>query len=205
MPLAQAIAVFKASVSQCENLIANAHMVDQAGAPILPLIDRQQITVAAFLNMFIAWEVFLETSLTNLMVGNPTANGSLPVRYVAPPDVSAAQKMVIGTMRFFDYANHENVSKIVKMYFANGYPYEPHFSGIIADLGDLRTMRNSAAHISSTTQSALESLALRIFGQPKPGIDLYGLLTTAPQGSADTVFASYKDKLIAAAELISQG
>jgi hypothetical protein len=40
-----------------------------ANSPFLPPIDRQQITVAALLNMFIAWESFLEASLVELMTG----------------------------------------------------------------------------------------------------------------------------------------
>lgn len=44
---------------------------------------------------------------------------------------------------------------------------------------DLRTMRNASAHISSTTQTALESLAQRIFRTPRPGIVLYDLLMAA--------------------------
>ncbi len=93
------------------------------------------------------------------------------------------------------------------MYFHQGYPYEPHLSAIFADLSDLRTMRNASAHISSTTQTALESLALRIFSQPLPRIGLYEMLTmNDPRSTAgETVFVTYKTKLIVTAELIAQG
>jgi hypothetical protein len=111
MPLTQVLADFKASVQQCETLIANAHRVDGGGAPILPFLDQRQITVAAFLNMFIAWETFLETSLSRLMTGSATFSGSMPVRYVAPSNVDAAREMVIGIMRYFDYGNHEHMKK----------------------------------------------------------------------------------------------
>lgn len=93
------------------------------------------------------------------------------------------------------------------MYFEHGYPYEPHLSAIYSDLDDLRTMRNASAHVSSTTQIALESLALRIVGQPQPGITLYQLLTMIDPRSAagETIFLVYKNKLVVTAELISQG
>jgi hypothetical protein len=93
------------------------------------------------------------------------------------------------------------------MYFHHGYPYEPHLSAIFADLSDLRTMRNASAHISSTTQTALESLALRLFSKPLPGIGLYEMLTMSdPRStSGETVFVTYKTKLIVTAELIAQG
>lgn len=207
MPLAQALANFKASVTQCESLIANAHKLDQAGLPILPPIDQQQITVAGFLNLFKAWEAFLETSIGHLMVGAPTISGRTPVRFVVPGDLSRATRIVVGISRYFDYANHQNVRRIADIYFDQGYPLEPHLASINADLEDLRTMRNASAHIAASTQTALEALATNLLGQPKPGITLYQLLTTPHPSSStnETVFSTYKGKLIVTAELIAQG
>lgn len=207
MPLGQVLADFKTDVAQCDRLISNAHGTDGAGTPILPALDQKQITVAAFLNLYVAWETFLETSLAELMVGSATISGTLPIRYVSPVNVEAARTLVIGVQRYFDYGNPDNVRKLVRMYFQDGYPYEPHLSGASSDLADLRTMRNASAHITSTTQTALESLALRMFAKPSTGIDLYSLLTKGDPRSAtgDTVFASCKNKLVVIAELIAQG
>jgi hypothetical protein len=207
VPLAQILLTFKNSVAQCDSLIANAHKVDAAGVSLLPTIDQQQITVAAFLNMFLAWETFLESSIMELMTGVATIGGTAPNRYVRPIDRTAARKLIIWVGRYFDYANHQNMIKAVGMYFEHGYPYEPHLSAIYSDLDDLRTMRNASAHVSSTTQIALESLALRIVGQPQPGITLYQLLTMIDPRSAagETIFLVYKNKLVVTAELISQG
>lgn len=207
MLAAQILAEFRASVAQCQSLIANAHRLDEVGAPILPPIDQQQITIAGFLNMFIAWETFLQATLAEMMTGGATIGGALPTRYVTPPNTSAALALLKGTMRYFDYANHQNMKTIVNLYFQNGYPYEPHLSEIFSDLDDLRTMRNASAHISNTTQRALEALAGRLFGAPRPGISLYQLLTSVDPRSAngDTVFEKYRKTLDAAAELIANG
>jgi hypothetical protein len=207
MPLADTLAAFSAEITQCDDLIAHAHAVDTEGNAILPLLDRKQITVAAFLNMFIAWESFLESAFAAYMTGETTSTGRLPVRYVSPPNIDAAKAMIIGTQRYFDYGNHENVKKVARMFFQNGDPFEPHISSLIGDLADLRTMRNSSAHITSTTQTALESLALRLFGSPRPGIDLYQLLTSNdPRIRIQvTVLAAYRDKLLVGAALITRG
>ena len=207
MSLLDILKAFRIEITQCDNLIAHAHAEDLAGNPILPAVDQKQITVAAFLNMFIAWETFLESAFAGYMTGEATMVGRFPVKYVSPRDTNAARAMVIGTQRYFDYGNHENVKKVARMFFQNGDPFEPHISGMIGDLADLRTMRNSSAHITSTTQTALESLALRIFASPRPGIDLYQFLTCAHpriQGGL-TVLSVYRDKLITAAVLIAQG
>jgi hypothetical protein len=207
MPLARALADFKASVLQCESLIANAHKTDPSGATLLPPMDLRQITVAAFLNVFIAWESFLEESLAQLMIGEKTTSGAMPVRFVAPPTLDSARQLTIGIKKYFDYGNHQHFKIMVRIYFKNGYPYEPHLSAIVSELDDLRTMRNSCAHISSSTQRALESLATGIFGQPRPGITLYQLLTsTDPRSKTEeTVFSAYKNKLVVTAEIITHG
>lgn len=207
MPLAQILAEFKTNVGQCESLIANAHQAGPTGSPLLPPIDRQQITVAAFLNLYIAWETFLESSMADLMTGSPTISGTLPVRFASPVDISAARLLVIGVNRYFDYGNHENVRKVVQLYFQTGYPYEPHLSSINSELADLRTLRNASAHITSTTQKALDALAQRILNKPSPNIDLYSLLTALDPNSTtgETIFTAYKNKLLIAAELIANG
>jgi hypothetical protein len=109
VPIAQALADFKTELAQCDSLIANAHQTKIPGAYFLPSIDREQITVAAFLNMFIAWESFLETSLGHFMVGEQTINGGVPTRFVVPRTLAHASRMLIGTMKHFDYANHDNL------------------------------------------------------------------------------------------------
>jgi hypothetical protein len=198
---------FKSDVAQCDSLIANAHRTGADGNPLFPAIDREQITVAAFLNMFKAWEAYLESSVAELMIGTPTMSGTAPTKYISPLCLNTARKLVIGVMKFFDYGNHDLFKKLTLMYFENGYPFEPHISAIFSDLGDLRTMRNASAHIASTTQTALESLAVRLFSQPKPNITSYQLLTANdPQSSSgSTIFSSYKDKLLVTAELIATG
>jgi hypothetical protein len=163
--------------------------------------------VAAFLNLFVAWEEFLEVSISNFMAGSPTLSGAVPNKFVSPPTAEAARTMVIGVSRYFDYANHEHVKRLASIYFQNGYPLQPHLESITTDLADLRTMRNASAHLSSTTQTALEALALRILGTPQPGITLYKLLTQVDPRPArgNTVFAEARDTLLAAAELIANG
>lgn len=207
MPLAQSLADFHADLNQCEALIAHAHAVDQTGQPLLPPLDQRQITVAAVLNVFVAWETFLESALTAYMVGEPTLSGAMPQRYVSPPSLDAARALVIGVNRYFDYGNQDYLRKVVRMCFQNGYPFEPHLSSITGDLADLRTLRNSSAHITSTTQTALESLHLRIFAVPNIGVDLYTFATSSDPRSVtnETIFLTYKNKLAVTAHLIATG
>lgn len=206
MPIAQSLSAFQANVTQCDTLIANAHRVDANAAHLFPPRDREQITVAAFLNLFIAWEEYVEAAMNDFMMGDATTNGTQPVKYVSPTSRDHSQKLVIHTHKYFDFANHENVRRLAKLYFNQGYPFETPLSSIIADLSDLKTMRNACAHLSSSTKTALEALANRIIGQPQPGITVYQFLTMAdPRVANGTIYTNYRDKLLAAAGLIAQG
>jgi hypothetical protein len=206
--IGQSLVDFQTSLAQCDSLISSAHKVDASGTSLFPPADRQQITVAAFLNLFIAWETFIEASVVDFMMGGVTLSGALPVRYVSPPTREHSNRMLLHVQRYFDFANHDNIRKITNLYFGSGFPFDTPLSSINAELSDLKTIRNACAHLSSTTKTALEGLATRIFGQPQPGIGVYRLLTTIDprvRGNDTTVYAAYRDKLIAAASLIAQG
>lgn len=202
------LAAFNSEVGQCDNLIGVAHKADLTGTYALALRDREQITVAAFLNLFIAWEDFLEKAFGLFMTGHATISGAIPVKYVTPLDLSHASRMLVHINPFFDFSNHDRVRRAAALYFQSGYPFEGAISSINADLQDIKTIRNACAHFSVTTRKPLESLAAGIFGQPQPGITVYQLLISpdpriAPRTS--TIFETYKEKLCAAADLIARG
>ena len=208
MAIGQSLAEFHIGLAQCDSLIASAHRADATGTELFSSRDREQITVAAFLNLFIAWEEFTEAALTDFMMGDKTVNGATPVKYVSPMNREHSREMLVHTNAYFDYANHNKVQRVAKIYFNSGYPFTLPLRSIDAELAEMKTVRNACAHLSSTTRTALESLATRIFGQPQPGIGVYRLLMTVDprvQGGATTVYGAYRDKLIAAATLIAQG
>jgi hypothetical protein len=208
MPAAEILANLRVAIVQCDNLVVNAHRVVN-GASVLPPADQKQITVAAFLNLFIGWETFLEECFLEFMMGGKTLNGSVPIRYVSPVDLAAANKLINGVAwTYFDYAKYENVLVLARMFFKGGYPFEPYISSAYTDLEDSRKMRNWCAHKTSSTQAGLDGLALRIFGSPRLGIDLYTLLmATDPRvaSGTQTIFVTYKEKILALAQMIATG
>lgn len=204
MPLNGILAALQTDIGECDGLIATAHRQDAAGAFIFEERQRQQITTAAFLNMFIAWETFLEQSFAHFLVGHPSISLRYPVRRAAPATINAAHDMIIGTMKYFDYGNHDLMIKMARIYFANGHPFEPHLTSMSARLAELRTMRNAAAHVTTTTQTKLDNLALNLLGTPARSIPLYTLLMSSRPGGL-SVFAQYRDELLAAASLIANG
>ena len=178
MSLAASLARFTADAAQCDSLMGTAHHRDATGVYLFSPADRSLVTQSAFLNLFIAWEGFLEEAFAQFMIGSPSTSGVQPVKYVSPLTTGNAKLMIIGNSKYFDYANIDFVRKLASLYFKDGYPFEPHLSASRTDINDMRIMRNASAHISSTTQIALEALAQRILSIPKQGINLYSLLTT---------------------------
>lgn len=208
MPLGQILSAFTGEVAQCDSLIAHAHQTNSAHTRLFPEVDREQITVAAFLYLCVSWESFLESSLLEFMLGSKTLSGTTPVRNVCPADEENARSIVKGCQRYFDYGNPQFVEKIVKVYFINGYPFSPPLSGIQYDLDGLRAMRNSAAHTTSSTQVQLDRIAQQVhLGVPHPNMRLYDLLMSRDRRSKPpiTVYAYYRDRLLATAQLIVTG
>ncbi|WP_298324794.1 hypothetical protein [Asticcacaulis sp.] len=208
MPITQSLSNFQMKINQCDSLIASAHNVDSLGNQLFPQIDREQITVAAFLNLFIAWEEFIESSIVDFMMGDSTTNGTVPTKFVQPIDHEHSNRMLVHTNRYFDYANHENVQKIAKLYFLNGYPFESVISSINLQLSQMKVIRNACAHLSSTTRTSLEAVASRILGQVHKGISVYDLLikqVPGVTGAGSTVYKSFRDTLETAAIMIARG
>jgi hypothetical protein len=194
----------ESDVGQCKALIANSHALVHA-KPLLPQRDREQIVCGAFLNLHVAWESFLEDSLLLFLSGGSTISGKQPVSYVQAPDRKTAAAIVIGTQRYFDYANSEFVMKLVGTYFKDGYPYQPHLDSIADQLASMRAIRNAAAHITSSTQVKLDATAQKLLVTPHPGISVYTLVTSTRPKAAKTVFEEFSDTVVAAATLIANG
>lgn len=207
MAIAQSLGKFQVDVAQCNSLIANAHVAGMPGIAHLTARDREQVTVAAFLNLFIAWEEFIESAMNDYMMGDATVSGNVPTRYVSPITREHSGKMLVHTNKYFDFANQENVKRIANVYFDDGYPFTVPINSLTQELSDLKIIRNACAHMSSTTRVALEGLAIRIFGSPRPNITVYQMLIAIDPRTvpADSVYASYRDKLLAAATIIAQG
>ncbi len=202
MNLADTLQDFRDCIHRCNELIVVAH----GDHGLFKSAHIEQVTISAFLNLFIGWEKFLEQALVGYMLGLPTLNGKFPVKYVSPIDWTAAQNILKGVNTYFSYSNHGNVKKIVRMYFENGYPFEPCLSSINQQLEHLKTMRNSSAHIDTTTQAKLDNVHNAILGRPTTNTSLYQLLLSPiPAERGVKVYEKYRDTLEAAASDIATG
>src|SRR5262249_42134344 len=147
-------------------------------------------------------------SIPLMMAGKHTISGNRPTKYVSPRNLESARAQIKHTSKqYFDYGNHSFVGIVVKNYFKDGYPFEPHLGSMNSDLDDILSILNDSSTISASKKKPLEALVIRIFGAPRPGVSVYDVLVAIDPLSltGDSVFGSYKGKLVAAVSLIAQG
>jgi len=204
MPIVNILSEYQASITRLNTLITNVHN-PAVHTVSLGTDEIVVITESAFLRMFIAWEGFLEKSFVHYLTGNTSISGKQITCYANPKDDIHANQILIGMNKYFDWSTPETVRRLSKLFLENGEPYETTLASITSDIYDLKTIRNSVAHISSTTNKNLDSLGTRKLQRPCSNITVYDLiLATDPLNPTKTVLQSYQDTLAAAAHQICQ-
>jgi hypothetical protein len=195
---------FRDAITMSRRLIAAAHVKDTTGMFAWDEADRFVVVEAAFLKVFIAWETIQERSFLEFLMGVASANGSVMPCFVQPKDRAHAAKLLIGLGRFVDWSTPDPVRRLANNFLANGEPFESVLASIHSDLMDLKTIRNAAAHASTTTVQPLDALASRKLQRNISGISAAAfLLSTDPTSrSGSTIFEGYTSVLDAAAQRI---
>lgn len=173
-----------------------------AALPTLDANEQDFLYNASFLKTFIAWERFLESTMIGYLLSKRGVNGGRVAKYARPTNEDHAGKMLIGTQKYVDWANQEIVGRLARIYFVNGEPFASAFAGIHTDLIDLKTIRNSIAHISTTTSQPLDALASRLLARTIAGATPKQVLLVQVTGSAETHFERYLALLDSAATVI---
>ena len=207
MPLVDSLNNFRSSITEANGFISIAFQQDASGTYLLPQNQRDFITDSAFLKMFIAWETFLESIFIKYMLGELSILGTMVPRFVQPSNKDHALQILIGTQKYVDWSNPEIVKRLSNIYFANGNHIDIFISSIFIELFDLKTIRNAAAHLSTTTGKQLDSLGSRLLNLTQANLTVSQLIFTSdPSGTGGTTFLStYLTKLDITAEGIANG
>lgn len=199
---------FRSEVDECVKLLALSQMVDSQGHLIAASKQREQMIVAAYLNFFLAWECLVENAFLEYMLGCSSITGNKPLCRANPTDRAQALNMLVGTQKYFDFSNQELVLKMAGVFFERGEPFRTHLLASTQTLADLRTMRNASAHLTTTTQTSLDSLCRRVLGPNAAtpcSLPIF-LLQQHPQEKLGVnIFSHYQLKLDVVAELICRG
>lgn len=207
MALQYNLSRYKATVAECMGYIDFAHDKNSDDSYIIESSLREFISESAFLKIFIAWETFLESCFVDYLMGLPSVKNKRPAKWANPVDRDHAQQLLVGTQNYVDWANPEITRRLSKIYFHEGYVFQSQLATINKELLDLKTIRNSAAHLSSSTSSKLDGLSARILNKPCIEYTAYMLLFAVDPLSTtnDTILNNYLFKLDYSAEIIANG
>ncbi|ABZ77815.1 hypothetical protein Shal_3268 [Shewanella halifaxensis HAW-EB4] len=195
---------FRAGITQVNNYIAIAYKTAEDGSEICTPDEKEFIISSAFLKMFIYWEGFIEKAFIIYLTGGSSTTGDMLTKYANPSDEEHAHKMIIGTQKYVDWANHEIVMRLSRLYFENGSPIVSILTSITTELSDLKNIRNASAHISSTTQTKLDAIASRMLGTTVTNttVDQF-IMQPHPEDVSITILQHYQNILDIAAENIA--
>ena len=178
MPMANILAAYQRSVA-AQSLFINEAFRRYRNRNYKHAPDyRAFITEASFLRDYVSWETFLEQSCLAYMTGDQSIQGNRPTLYVNPRDLLHANEILTGTLRYVDWSNVQTVRMLCNLFFVNGEPYRTFLSGIYSDLEDMRIIRNRAAHITTSTQTQLDTVATRRLQKVVTGISAADLLVS---------------------------
>ncbi|MFQ3246476.1 MAG: hypothetical protein ACI9SP_003128 [Arenicella sp.] len=191
MSLRATLQTFKNELNRLERISDLPYNADANGN--LPMAQDEALFIAksCFLEVFIAWESFLEDSFVKYLRGKYSSLQTRPKRFAQPVDDAHANKMIIGNNRFADWSNPETVKKLASIYFRDGEPYRTSLNSIADDLNQMKTIRNSCAHSSATTQQKLDALATRIISGVNNDIHVGDLLTSPHLADTSVTVAEY--------------
>lgn len=204
MSLADSLSEFRAGITQTNNLISMAYEQDSGGNDIFDFTKKEFVITSAFLKMFIYWETFIEESFAKYLTGELSTDGTGVTCYISPNDRTHALKILIGTQKYVDWANHEIVRRLANLYLKDGEPLASNISSISRELSDLKTVRNAAAHLSSTTRHQLDALSTRVLSRNITNTDVATfMMQLHPLDSTKTILQYYQNLLDIAAENIA--
>jgi hypothetical protein len=207
MPLQQNLNGFRATNAELVAHITYANTKYANGSYKMARNLREFICESAFLRIFISWETFLENCFVDYLLNEPSILNNRPAKWVNPINKEHAQEIIVGNQRYMDWSNPEAVRKISQIFFHQGYVFNTSLGSINNDVMDLKAIRNSAAHLSSSTASKLDGLGNRILNTQGLRYTTYSLLFSIDTRSAatQTVLARYLQILDVTAEQIANG
>ncbi|QLC73837.1 hypothetical protein LPB260_24325 [Pseudomonas sp. LPB0260] len=204
MSLADTLSEFRRGIALTNSFVSMAYERDQNGNDLFDDVKKDFVISSSFLKMFIYWESFLEDSFAKYLAGELSTAGTPAPGIVTPADKQHAIKILVGTQKYVDWANHEIVRRLAGIYLVDGNPLLTNLSSIASELSDLRTIRNAAAHLSSSTQAQLDALSTRILGRTQRSTTVSGLVMQLHPGDASkTVLQYYQDMLDICADNIA--
>lgn len=197
--------IYRTAIDKCTkaiNMVSSSNEFYVNGAVINTVSYSNDLNSCviegAFLQIFTAFESFLEDSFICYMSGQVGLNGKSIVRYVLPTDDEHAQRLIVGISRFADFTNRDTILKLASSFFENGGSYT-FLNSISKDFEEMKILRNAITHISPESRNKFENMVRTKLGGLPIGTTTASFLNTfISTGSRITFFSQYKDTVVLA-------
>lgn len=129
------------------------------------------IVEISFLHLFISFEHFLEQTFCSYLCGGRASSGYFPDgRGVQAQDYDHALDIVGQGRPYIDWSRWSEIIGIAQIYFGYGEPFATALGGSLAQLDEMRKIRNRIAHNSQTSERLFQELVRQKFGYNPRGI-----------------------------------
>lgn len=146
---------FNDTFIKTNKVLADATFLFQNGVQHEGTIFNQEIFDSiiehCFMNIFLAWENFLEESFVLYMCDAEDLQGNKYTRYSNPKDDEHAYGLLKGTKQYPDWTTISNINLLANLYFENSGPYNLLNSNPV-EFQHMKTIRNRISHISKDSK-----------------------------------------------------
>lgn len=148
---------------------------------------------AALLQLFKAWESFLEDCVCSYLSGRLSCDGKTVATYIKAPNERWAAGMLYGDRAYLEWTDPEAVLKRVNILFQDGNRISSTLSSGLTELRQLKTIRNAIAHSSPTSVAGFAKLVTNLLGSSHPTVQRPAQLLVRPvtRSTATTYFEHY--------------
>lgn len=173
--------------------------------------ERERLAEMAWIQMFLAWEEFLEESFVRYLLGARSPRGPRPHPLVVVRSLEQARKLILGEGRsYLDWTDPGRLIERSALFFKDGEPYSTAIRSASTHLSRMKTVRNRIAHRSQAAVKKYDSLLLELYGPRRRFSPGHILLSPPPQSAlparggqgAASLFALYHSILAATADQI---
>jgi hypothetical protein len=159
---------------------------------------------AAFLQMFKAWEFFLEESVVAYLCGRLCLDGASVASHITAPSEEIARRLLGGDRGYAEWTNVDDVQSRLGRYFPLPNRIDNALKASMVDLRHIARIRNSIAHTSTLASRRFRELAEGLLGgRPSIKRPAQLLVTSYPGGDGLLFFERYADVLEATAQAIT--
>jgi len=128
-----------------------------------------------FMQIFLAWETFLEKSFISYLQNATDLQGTSYNRYGAPQDDIHAYNMIKGTKNYPDWTNISDVICLSNIYFDSAGAYAV-LSSFSPEIEAIKTIRNRISHVSEKSVRQFNNLLARNIAQTDLNVGDYLML-----------------------------